>query len=129
MATQVSAIASAEGLYSTSAEVQEKVEHSGLVTEDLNPEKLRAKYVAEKEKRVNHAGLDQYRHVRGSNLMRYMDDPYVEPGFTRDPITAKYEIVVLGGGLGGLLVAARLIEAGFQDLCIIEKASDFGGTW
>ncbi len=33
------------------------------------------------------------------------------------------------GGFGGLLVAARLREAGVEDIRIIEKGGDFGGTW
>ena len=38
-------------------------------------------------------------------------------------------MVVIGGGFGGLLAAARLREAGVTDLRIIEKGGDFGGTW
>jgi cation diffusion facilitator CzcD-associated flavoprotein CzcO len=33
------------------------------------------------------------------------------------------------GGFGGLLAAARLHESGVQDIRIIEKGGDFGGTW
>jgi len=36
---------------------------------------------------------------------------------------------VVGGGFGGLLTGARLREAGVQDVRIIEKGGDFGGTW
>jgi cyclohexanone monooxygenase len=38
-------------------------------------------------------------------------------------------VVVVGGGFGGQLAAARLREAGIDDLRIIEKGGDFGGTW
>jgi cyclohexanone monooxygenase len=36
---------------------------------------------------------------------------------------------VIGGGFAGLLAAARLREAGVEDLRMIEKGGDFGGTW
>jgi cyclohexanone monooxygenase len=39
------------------------------------------------------------------------------------------EVVVIGGGFGGLLAAARLREAGIDDVRIVEKGGDFGGTW
>ena len=38
-------------------------------------------------------------------------------------------MAVIGGGFGGLLMAARMKEAGFDDIRVIEKAGDFGGTW
>ena len=38
-------------------------------------------------------------------------------------------MVVIGGGFGGLLAGARLREAGVDDMRIIEKGGDFGGTW
>ena len=38
-------------------------------------------------------------------------------------------MVVIGGGFGGLQMGARLREAGVEDLRIIEKGGDFGGTW
>ena len=37
--------------------------------------------------------------------------------------------MVIGGGFGGLLAGARLREAGIDDIRIIEKGGDFGGTW
>lgn len=40
----------------------------------------------------------------------------------------EVEVVVIGGGFGGLLAGARVREAGIDDLRIIEKAGDFGGT-
>ena len=39
------------------------------------------------------------------------------------------EVLVIGGGFGGLIAAARLTEGGFDDLKILEKGGDFGGTW
>jgi len=94
----------------------------------FDPDALRAKYREERDKRIRADGNDQYLEVKGA-LAHFVDDPYVEPGFTRPPLTDEVEVVVIGGGFGGLLAAARLREAGMEDVRIIEKAGDFGGTW
>ena len=54
--------------------------------------------------------------------------PYVAP-IEREPLTDEVDVVVIGGGFGGLLAGARLREAGVDDIRIIEKGGDFGGTW
>ncbi|MDP3852628.1 NAD(P)/FAD-dependent oxidoreductase [Phenylobacterium sp.] len=94
----------------------------------FDPEALRAKYRAERDKRLRADGNAQYQEIAGA-FAHYLEDPYVEPGFTRDPLTDEVEVVVIGGGFGGLLAGARLREAGVKDLRVIEKGGDFGGTW
>jgi cation diffusion facilitator CzcD-associated flavoprotein CzcO len=66
--------------------------------------------------------------VKG-DFSRYIDDPYVDPGFTRPPLNDSVDVVIIGGGFGGLLAGARLREAGIRDIRVIEKGGDFGGTW
>ena len=95
---------------------------------DFDPDALRDKYREERDKRIRTDGNEQYVEVKG-DFSRYVDDPYVDPGFTREPLHETPEIVIIGGGFGGLLAGARLREAGVQDLRIVEKGGDFGGTW
>jgi len=94
----------------------------------FDPDALREKYRAERDKRLRADGNAQYRKVDGE-FARYLDDPYVTPGFTRAPLTDEVDVVVIGGGFGGLLTGARLREAGVKDIRVIEKGGDFGGTW
>ena len=94
----------------------------------FDPDALRAKYRAERDKRLRADGNQQYRKIDGE-FSRYLDDPYVAPGFTRAPLTDEVDVAVIGGGFGGLLAGARLREAGVKDIRIIEKGGDFGGTW
>jgi cyclohexanone monooxygenase len=94
----------------------------------FDPEALRAKYRAERDKRLRQDANEQYVEIRG-DFAHYLEDPYVKPGFTREPLTDEVEVVVIGGGFGGLLAGARLREAGVKDIRIIEKGGDFGGTW
>ena len=100
------------------------------VPDDLgfDPASLKKKYLAERDKRLRIDGNEQYREIKGE-FAHYLEDPYVEPGFARAPLTDEVEVVVIGGGFGGLLAGARLREAGIEDIRIIEKGGDFGGTW
>ncbi|HEY5647607.1 MAG TPA: NAD(P)/FAD-dependent oxidoreductase, partial [Pseudomonadales bacterium] len=94
---------------------------------ELNPDSLRERYREERDKRIRADGNAQYTEVTGK-FAHYLDDPYVEP-VERSPVEDFVEVVIIGGGFGGLLAGARLREAGVEDLRIIEKGGDFGGTW
>ena len=95
---------------------------------DFDPVELRKKYRAERDRRIKAEGNDQYIKIE-AEFSHYLDDPYVEPGFEREPLTDEIEVVVIGGGFGGLLAGARLREAGIDNVRMIEKGGDFGGTW
>ena len=95
---------------------------------DFDPDALHRKYLSERDKRLREDGIDQYVEVK-AEFSRYIDDPYVEPGFTRAPVFDEVQFAIVGGGFGGLLMGARLREAGFDDLRIIETGGDVGGTW
>ena len=95
---------------------------------DFDPAALKAKYLAERDKRLRDDANEQYVEVT-AEFSHYVDDPYVDPGYTRDPLFDTVEMAIIGGGFGGLLMAARMKEAGFSDIRMIEKAGDFGGTW
>jgi cation diffusion facilitator CzcD-associated flavoprotein CzcO len=95
---------------------------------DFDPNALRAKYRHERDTRVRPDGNDQYVEVKG-DFQRYIDDPYVEPGFTRAPLNDEVDALIIGGGFGGLMAGARLRGAGVERIRIIEKGGDFGGTW
>ncbi len=94
----------------------------------FDPDALREKYRREREKRLRPDANAQYREVTG-DLAHFVDDPHVEPGFTRAPLTDDVDVVLIGGGFGGLLAGARLREAGVTDIRIIDKGGDVGGTW
>ncbi len=96
--------------------------------EDFDPQSMRDKYDSEREKRLRTDGNEQYIEITGE-FAHFVDDPYVEPGFERDTVDKDVDILLIGGGFGGLQAGARLREAGVKDICVIEKGGDFGGTW
>ncbi len=95
---------------------------------DFDPDALREKYRIERDKRLRGDGNSQWIEVKG-DYTHYIDDPYVAPGFTRAPLADEVDVLVIGGGFGGLMAAARLREAGLETIRIVEKGGDFGGTW
>src|SRR5690606_2307376 len=94
----------------------------------FDPDRLREKYRAERDKRLRPDGNDQYVEIKGE-LQRFLEDPYAEPGFERAPLTDEVEVAVVGAGFGGILAAARLRQLGVSDIRILDGAADFGGTW
>ena len=94
----------------------------------FDPDSMRERYRVEREKRLRADGNDQYIEVVGE-FSRYIDDPYIESEIEREPVTDEVDVLLIGGGFGGLQAGARLREAGVKDIRIIEKGGDFGGTW
>jgi len=97
-------------------------------TLSFDPDALALKYRQERDKRVRPDGNNQYQEVVGE-FAYFVEDPYIKETLKRDPLVDEVEVVIIGGGFGGLLAGARLREAGIHDFRIIEKGGDFGGTW
>jgi cation diffusion facilitator CzcD-associated flavoprotein CzcO len=91
-------------------------------------EEVRARYQAERAKRIRPDGNAQFRPLAG-DFADFDTDPWVEPGFTRDPVVDETTAVIVGGGFAGMLTAINLTRHGIRDFVIVEKAGDFGGTW
>ena len=94
---------------------------------DFDVDALQRKYREERDRRLRSDGSDQYIKIEGK-FAHYLEDPYSDR-IERDPIQEELDVVVLGGGFGGLLTGARLRETGVTDVRVVEKGGDFGGTW
>jgi len=94
----------------------------------FDPDALREKYLTERDRRIRPEGNGQY--VQATDELGYfVEDPYVEPGFERDPRNDEIDVVIVGGGFSGMLAGARCRELGLDDFLIVEAGGDFGGTW
>ncbi|TPX32115.1 hypothetical protein SmJEL517_g04687 [Synchytrium microbalum] len=98
---------------------------------DFDPEEVLNKYRVERDKRLRRDGNQQYVDISTVKTKDYLQDPYCEKGFSRAPLNDQVEVLIIGGGFGGMITGARLIQEGFKssEIRIVEKASDFGGTW
>ncbi|MGZ4708929.1 MAG: flavin-containing monooxygenase [Acidimicrobiales bacterium] len=103
------------------------------VTDPIDPidpidhEALRARYRAERDKRLRDDGNEQYLQPTG-RFASFLDDPYVER-VEREPLSDEVTVALIGGGFAGLVTGARLKQAGIDDVRIIEGGGDVGGAW
>ena len=87
---------------------------------DFDPDYLRKKYREERDKRLRQDGNEQYQEVSGE-FAYFVEDPYIDDEIDRESVNEDVEVVIIGGGFGGMLAGARLREAGIDDFKIIEK--------
>ena len=92
----------------------------------VDPEALRAKYLEERDKRLA-SGSGKIAELVG-DLSKYLDDPYTEP-IARPSVNDEMDVVIVGAGLGGLMIAAGLAKAGLERIRLIDSAGDVGGVW
>ena len=88
---------------------------------------VRARYQQEREKRLRQDGMGQFQELKG-DFAEYDKDPFTEPE-DRDAVVEEVDVVVVGAGFAGMLVAKHLIDQGIRSFRMIDKAGDFGGTW
>ena len=95
----------------------------------FDPEALRERYREEREKRLRSDANDQYVEIAG-RYERLRARPLGRRATNGGhPVSDEVDVVLIGGGFGGLLTGARLRQRGIESLRIIEKGGDFGGTW
>lgn len=93
----------------------------------LDPDAVRERYRIERERRMPATGERLYRDVQ-DGFAHLAADPYGAAP-PREPLTDEVEVLVVGGGFGGLLCAARMVQAGVKTVRIVEAGSDVGGAW
>ena len=94
----------------------------------FDPDALRERYRSERDKRLRADANEQYQEMK-DEYADFLSDPYIAHPSSRAPLTDEVEIAIIGGGFGGLIAGARLKELGFEDIRLVEKGGDFGGTW
>lgn len=110
---------------------------NGATNEPLDAKATLEKYEEERQKRLRSDGLGQFiispvsEEYRGFYTDPWVDDSVVDPGSNSIVDGSRCEILILGAGYGGLLMAARLIQAGVDvnDIRLVDTAGGFGGTW
>src|SRR3954470_2747386 len=92
---------------------------------------IKQRFAEERDLRLSYRpeGTAQFTSDLTGDLARYEVDPYADEVSDRDPIDDTVEILFIGGGFSALLTAARLRQAGFESIRIVERGADVGGTW
>ncbi|HEY2430442.1 MAG TPA: NAD(P)/FAD-dependent oxidoreductase [Acidimicrobiales bacterium] len=93
-----------------------------------DPDAVRAKYIAERDKRLV-PGRAAIRDLRSDEqFSRFRADPFT-PFIERRPIADEVDVVIVGGGIAGVLAGAQLRKAGIERIRIVDLAGGIGGTW
>ncbi len=97
-------------------------------TSAFDPEAVRAKYAAERDKRLTpgRGVIHDLRHEE--QFAEYLRDPFT-PFVDREPVSDDVDVAIIGAGMSGVVVGAKLREAGLRDIVLIDKAGGIGGTW
>src|ERR1700746_1615274 len=75
----------------------------------FDPGLLREKYAAERSRRLRPDGNSQHQQITGK-FDHFNEDPYAGPAPKREALLEDLEVVIIGGGFGGMLAAVRLQE-------------------
>ncbi len=93
-----------------------------------DPETVRAKYLAERDRRLV-PGRSDIRDLGADDFFaRYRHDPFTAP-VERAPVADDVDVVIVGGGIAGVVAGAHLRRAGVQRIRIVDEAGGIGGTW
>jgi len=98
-----------------------------MANDGIDRTALLEKYRAERDKRLRDDGNEQYVEPVG-RFAHYLDDPYVRPE-PREPVFDDVLVAFIGGGFAGLVTGAKLKQAGIEQVRLVEKGGDVGGTW
>ena len=94
----------------------------------FDPDAVRAKYLAERDKRLVPGRAEIRDLTRDEHFARFRDDPFT-PVTPRDPVVDDVDVVIVGGGIAGVVAGAHLRKAGVERIRIVDQAGGIGGTW
>ncbi|AIT81505.1 flavin-containing monooxygenase [Novosphingobium pentaromativorans] len=113
-----------------SVDTKEKSKSIEALRERIDVEALRRKYREERDKRTSQ-DRGNYVYMNPELAARFDHDPWAKTDGSREPVSRDVEVLICGGGISGLVTGGTLRKNGLdpEDICIIDRGSDFGGTW
>jgi len=92
------------------------------------PEAVRDKYAQERAKRMTEDRGVLYDLRNDERFAEYTKDPFT-PFVERDPVVEDVDVAIIGAGMSGVTVGAKLREQGLRKIVLVDKAGGIGGTW
>jgi len=94
----------------------------------FDPEAVRERYAHERAKRMTESRGVVHDIWGDDHFAGYLRDPFT-PFIERDAMTADVDVAVIGAGMSGVVVGAKLRDAGIERVVLIDRAGGIGGTW
>ncbi len=94
----------------------------------FDPAAVRAKYEAEREKRMVEGRAAIHDLAHDDVFAKYREDPFT-PVTPRAPVDEDVEVVIIGAGIAGVVTGAQLRKHGIDSIRMIDQAGGIGGTW
>ena len=95
---------------------------------DFDPAAVRAKYLAERDKRLVPGRADIRDLTSDEYFASFREDPFT-PYAERDPVVDDVDVVIVGGGIAGVVAGAHLRKNGIERIRVVDQAGGIGGTW
>jgi cation diffusion facilitator CzcD-associated flavoprotein CzcO len=97
-------------------------------TPAFDADAVREKYQQERAKRMtgDRGVLYDLRH--DERFAAYTRDPFT-PFVEREPVVEDVDVAIIGAGMSGVTVGAKLRDQGLRKIVLIDKAGGIGGTW
>ena len=98
------------------------------MTSAFDQEAVRKKYAVERAKRMTESRgvINDLQH--DGRFAEYLEDPFT-PFLEREAVREDVDVAIIGAGMSGVVVGAKLRDAGLRDIVLIDKAGGIGGTW
>jgi cation diffusion facilitator CzcD-associated flavoprotein CzcO len=94
----------------------------------FDPEAVRDKYAEERAKRMTEDRGVLYDLREDERFAEYTRDPFT-PFAEREPVVEEVDVAVIGAGMSGVVVGAKLRDQGVRKIVLVDKAGGVGGTW
>ena len=97
-------------------------------TPAFDPDAVRDKYAEERAKRMTEDRGVLYDLRADERFAEYTKDPFT-PFVERDAVAEEVDVAIIGAGMSGVTVGAKLRDQGLRKVVLIDKAGGIGGTW
>jgi cation diffusion facilitator CzcD-associated flavoprotein CzcO len=94
----------------------------------FDADRVREKYQQERAKRMTESRGVIHDLKADERFAEYTADPFT-PFVEREPVTEEVDVAIIGAGMAGVVVGAKLRDAGVRKIVLIDKAGGIGGTW
>ncbi len=94
-------------------------------------DEIKKKFADERDLRLNYRpeGTGQFNSNLDGDLAHFGEDTYNRDVKPRDALTDTVEVLFIGGGFSALLTTSQLRAVGVENIRIVERGADVGGTW